>query len=62
MLFNDTILNNIRYAKITASDEEVHEACKAAWIHDKILSFSDGTYDSFSVGSSRWATYVLDRL
>lgn len=43
VLFNDTIMNNIRYAKITASDEEVHDACKAAWIHDKILSFSDGT-------------------
>ncbi|SPO03993.1 related to vacuolar membrane protein HMT1 [Cephalotrichum gorgonifer] len=42
VLFNDTILNNIRYARITASDEEVFDACRAAWIHDKILSFSDG--------------------
>lgn len=46
VLFNDTILNNIRYARITASDEEVHDACKAAWIHDKILSFTDGTSSS----------------
>ncbi|KAH8592410.1 hypothetical protein B0O99DRAFT_689564 [Bisporella sp. PMI_857] len=45
MLFNDTIINNIRYARLTASDQEVHEACQAAAIHDKIMSFPDG-YDS----------------
>lgn len=42
VLFDDTILNNVRYAKITATDEEVHEACRAACIHDKILGFTDG--------------------
>ncbi|PBP16225.1 ABC transporter [Diplocarpon rosae] len=42
MLFNDSIMNNIRYARLSASDEEVHEACKAAAVHDKILSFPDG--------------------
>ncbi|KFX92077.1 hypothetical protein O988_07444 [Pseudogymnoascus sp. VKM F-3808] len=41
-LFNESILNNIRYAKLGSSVEEVHEACKAAAIHDKILSFPDG--------------------
>lgn len=41
-LFNDTIMNNIRYSRLAASDEEVHEACKAAAIHDKIMSFPDG--------------------
>ncbi|TVY34653.1 Heavy metal tolerance protein [Lachnellula subtilissima] len=41
-LFNDTIMNNIRYSRIDASDSEVHEACKAAAIHDKIMSFPDG--------------------
>ncbi|PBP22523.1 hypothetical protein BUE80_DR006542, partial [Diplocarpon rosae] len=45
MLFNDSIMNNIRYARLSASDEEVYEACKAAAVHDKILSFPDG-YDS----------------
>ncbi|KAL2888654.1 vacuolar membrane protein hmt1 [Ceratocystis lukuohia] len=39
VLFNDTIMNNIRYARMSASDEEVHEACKAACIHDKIMGF-----------------------
>lgn len=42
VLFNDTILYNIRYGDINASDEDVYEAAKAAQIHDKILSFPDG--------------------
>ena len=42
MLFNDSIMNNIRYARLSASDEEVYEACKAAAVHEKILSFPDG--------------------
>jgi ABC-type multidrug transport system fused ATPase/permease subunit len=44
MLFNDSIMNNIRYARITASDKEVYEACKAAAVHDKIMSFPDGKF------------------
>ncbi|OCK76658.1 hypothetical protein K432DRAFT_385263 [Lepidopterella palustris CBS 459.81] len=41
-LFNTSILENVRYARLDATDEEVHEACKAASIHDKILTFPDG--------------------
>ncbi|ROW16195.1 hypothetical protein VPNG_01761 [Cytospora leucostoma] len=41
-LFNDTIMNNIRYARLEATDEEVFEACRAAAMHDQILGFSDG--------------------
>ena len=44
ILFDDTIMNNVRYAKLTATDEEVYEACKAASIHDQILTFSDGRF------------------
>lgn len=36
MLFNDTIRYNIRYGRITASDEEVEEAAQAACIHETI--------------------------
>ena len=43
MLFDDTVMNNVRYGKITATDEEVFEACRAACIHDKIKSFTNGT-------------------
>ncbi|KAK4105630.1 hypothetical protein N658DRAFT_416824 [Parathielavia hyrcaniae] len=42
ILFDDTIMNNVRYAKLTATDAEVHEACKAAAIHEQIETFSDG--------------------
>ncbi len=42
ILFDDTVMNNVRYAKLTATDEEIHEACKAASIHDQIMTFSDG--------------------
>ena len=42
VLFNDTIMYNIRYGDVTASDEAVISAAKAANIHDKILAFPDG--------------------
>ncbi|KAK4067187.1 uncharacterized protein Triagg1_7915 [Trichoderma aggressivum f. europaeum] len=45
LVFNDTIMNNVRYSRITATDEEVFAACRAARIHDKILGFADG-YES----------------
>ncbi|KAK9450098.1 P-loop containing nucleoside triphosphate hydrolase protein [Limtongia smithiae] len=41
-LFNDTIMYNIRYGRLDATDEEVYAAAKAASIHDKILRFSSG--------------------
>lgn len=41
-LFNDTVMNNVRYSKLEATDDEVMEACKAAAVHDKILTFTDG--------------------
>jgi ABC-type transport system involved in Fe-S cluster assembly fused permease/ATPase subunit len=41
-LFNQTILENIRYARLDATAEEIHEACRAAAIHDKIMTFPDG--------------------
>jgi ABC-type transport system involved in Fe-S cluster assembly fused permease/ATPase subunit len=41
-IFYDSIYNNIRYARLDATREEVYEACKAAAIHDKIMSFPDG--------------------
>jgi ATP-binding cassette, subfamily B, bacterial len=44
-LFHDTILANIRYGRPSASQEEVEEAARAAYIHDRIVAFSDG-YDT----------------
>jgi ATP-binding cassette subfamily B protein len=44
-LFHDTILANIRYGRPAASMAEVEEAARAAYIHDRIMQFSDG-YDT----------------
>ena len=41
-LFHATIAQNLRYAKPDASDAEMIEACRAANIHDTIMSFEDG--------------------
>ncbi|KAH6337512.1 hypothetical protein HBI37_136090 [Parastagonospora nodorum] len=40
--FNTSIMENVRYACGTATDEEVHEACRAAAIHDTIIRYSKG--------------------
>ncbi|KAH9886803.1 hypothetical protein F4778DRAFT_439544 [Xylariomycetidae sp. FL2044] len=42
ILFDDTIMNNIRYARLSATDEEVYSACKAAAVHDQIMGFTEG--------------------
>ena len=42
VLFNETLMYNLKYANPGVTDEQVFEACKAASIHDKILSFPDG--------------------
>lgn len=44
-LFNGTMLENIRYGKLDATEEEVYEAAKKANIHDYILGLEQG-YDT----------------
>ena len=41
-LFKDTIANNIRIAKLNASQEEIEKACKMASVHEFIMSLPDG--------------------
>ena len=48
MLFAGTIMENIRYGRIGATDEEVMEAAKKAEIHEDILQFPDG-YQTLSL-------------
>jgi ABC-type multidrug transport system fused ATPase/permease subunit len=40
-LFNTTIMENVRYARLNASDDEVMDACKKAAVHDKVMTFPD---------------------
>lgn len=44
-LFHDSIKNNLRIAKLDATDEEIVEACKKAAVHDFIMSLPNG-YDT----------------
>jgi ATP-binding cassette subfamily B protein len=44
-LFHDTVRNNLRYARPTATDDEIAAACRAARIHDVIASLPEG-YDT----------------
>lgn len=40
-LFNDTIEENLKYGKSDATEEEMINACKAAYIHDFIMGLPD---------------------
>lgn len=44
-LFHDSIRNNLRIAKLDATDEEMTEACKKASVHEFIMSLPKG-YDT----------------
>ncbi|MCM1115449.1 MAG: thiol reductant ABC exporter subunit CydC [Clostridium sp.] len=44
-LFHDSIKNNLRIAKLDATDEEIENACKKASVHDFIMSLPKG-YDT----------------
>lgn len=41
-LFNGTIMENIRYGRLDATDEEVIQAAKAAHVHHFIMTLPDG--------------------
>jgi len=41
-LFSDTLLNNIKFGKEDATDEEVFEAAKKASVHKNIMDFKEG--------------------
>jgi len=42
LFFNTSIMDNVRYARSSATDEEVFEACRAAAIHDTIMQYPNG--------------------
>lgn len=44
-LFHDSIRNNLRIAKLDATDDEIISACKKASVHDFIMSLEKG-YDT----------------
>jgi ATP-binding cassette subfamily B protein len=44
-LFHDTVRANLMYARPEASEEEMEDACRAAYIHDRIMEYPEG-YDT----------------
>ena len=40
-MFDGTIMSNLRFARLDATDEEIKDACKAAAVHDKIMTFTN---------------------
>lgn len=42
ILFNETLMYNLRYANQNATDEEIFAACRLAHIHDRIMTFPKG--------------------
>ncbi|OGQ89687.1 MAG: ABC transporter permease [Deltaproteobacteria bacterium RIFOXYC2_FULL_48_10] len=45
ILFNETVRDNIRYGRMTATDQEIEDAARSAFAHDFILGFPKG-YDT----------------
>lgn len=44
-IFNDTVYNNLLFARADATKQDIESACKTARIHDEILAMSSG-YDT----------------
>ena len=42
VLFNDSVLNNIRYGNLAATDEEVYDAAKRCRLHDSVSRWPEG--------------------
>ena len=52
-IFSGTIIDNIRYGKLDATDEEVIEAAKIVQAHKFIMEFEDGYYTQVNERGSR---------
>lgn len=52
-IFSGTILDNIKYGKLDATEEQVISACKTVCAHDFISEFKDGYYTEVNERGSR---------
>ena len=55
-LFSGTVMDNIRYGKLDATDEEVYEAAKMVRAHEMILNLPDGYQSNVGEGGSQLST------
>lgn len=61
-MFNGTIMDNVRYSRLDATDEEVINACKAAAVHEKISSFTKGYASKVGEGGVKLSGGELQRI
>lgn len=55
-LFSGTVMENIRYGKLDASDEEIYEAAKQVKAHDFIIHLENGYDTDVGEGGSKLST------
>ncbi|KAI9688746.1 MAG: hypothetical protein M1822_001103 [Bathelium mastoideum] len=61
-LFNQSVMDNVRYGRRDATDEEVYDACRAAAIHDKIMTFAKGYKSKVGEGGVKLSGGELQRI
>ena len=61
-MFNDTVMENVRYSRLDATNEEVIQACKVAAVHDKILTFTKGYRSRVGEGGLKLSGGELQRI
>lgn len=52
-VFSGSILENIRYGRLDATDEEVHDAARLAGAHDLVIAMAEGYNTEVGEGGSR---------
>ncbi|OLL26444.1 Heavy metal tolerance protein [Neolecta irregularis DAH-3] len=62
ILFNDSIMFNLKYANRGATDSEIYAACQAAQIHQRILSFPEGYETSVGERGQKLSGGELQRI
>lgn len=61
-VFNTTILDNLRYANLEATREEVEDACRAAALHKRILDFPNGYEEKVGEKGAKLSGGELQRM
>ncbi|OAP59400.1 hypothetical protein AYL99_06698 [Fonsecaea erecta] len=62
VVFNMSVLENIKYPDIDCTDEEVIGACKSAALHEKIMSFTNGYQEKVGERGTKLSGGELQRL
>ncbi|KIW18471.1 hypothetical protein PV08_02759 [Exophiala spinifera] len=62
VVFNMTIMENMRYPDLECTDEDIIEACKAAALHEKITTFTNGYQEQIGERGTKLSGGELQRL